>query len=153
MVGLGSDAAPLRSTPDPLPQSMGVSCWDDIDRHVAFEHFWMADPIVRRRIGQRIAGDPECGYSAMWFARRMHDALPYDRVLSIGCGTGPLERSLALLNVARHITGIDTSATAIAYATDAAAAAGVRNVLSYERADAHAFLVTLARNTHGFVLR
>jgi SAM-dependent methyltransferase len=116
-----------------------MSCWDDISRHSS-DFFWMADPIVRRRIGERVSGDPDLAYPIAWFVRRMRDELPLDRVLSVGCGTGGAERHLVELDAARHVTGIDTSLPVIENARSAAAAAGFAERVTYENTDAHGFL-------------
>src|SRR5262249_55909707 len=105
-----------------------------------FEHFWMADPRVRRRIGAFVSGDPECGWSLEWFARRMRDALPFAEALSIGCGTGAAERHLVSLGAVGSITAIDPSAAAVAHAEKAAADAGLTGRISHAVADAHAWL-------------
>jgi SAM-dependent methyltransferase len=116
-----------------------MSCWDDISRHSS-DFFWMADPLVRRRIGERVSGDPDVAYPIAWFARQMRDELPLSRVLSVGCGTGGAERHLLELDAVRHVTGIDTSLPAIEYARAAAAAAGIADRVVYENSDAHDFL-------------
>ena len=111
--------------------------WDEISRHREFEHFWMADPRVRRRIGLMISGDPECGFSLDWFARRMKDRLPFRNALSIGCGTGAAERHLVSLGAVEKITGVDASATVIENAARAASEAGFAGLISYAVGDAH----------------
>ena len=117
-----------------------MSYWDEISRHVGVEAFWMADPLVRRRIGTLISGDPACGYSIDWFARRMKEDLPLRRVLSVGCGTGPAERHLVGIDAAIHVTGIDPSGPPIEFARREAAEAGIDGRVAYEVADAHDYL-------------
>ena len=116
-----------------------MSFWDDLSRHRS-DGFWMADPIVRRRIGSLVSGDPDFAYPIAWFARRMREEIPFGRVLSIGCGTGGAERHLLELGAARHVTGIDTSLPAVEHARNAATAAGMADRVTYENSDAHAFL-------------
>lgn len=117
-----------------------MSCWEDVGRYLATDTFWMADPRIRRRIGKLVAGDPDVGYPITWLLRRMKHELPYDRVLSIGCGTGPAERHLIAEGASNRITAIDVSANAIAHARGAAAETGFGDRVRYEVADAHAFL-------------
>ncbi len=114
-----------------------MSCWDDVSRHIDQKWFWMADPRIRRRIGQLVSGDPDRGFSIDWFVRRMAAELPFERALSVGCGTGGLERHLASLGAASRITGVDASAVALDYARDAAEKAGLAGIISYELAGAH----------------
>jgi ubiquinone/menaquinone biosynthesis C-methylase UbiE len=59
---------------------------------------------------------------------------PVDRVLSLGCGAGDLERRLFEMGLARHYEGIDVAAQAIERARMAAAALPGANI-SYAVAD------------------
>ena len=126
------------------PARAALPYWDDVSHHVAVEGFWMADPLVRRRIGALVSGDPDCGYSIDWFARRMKGQLPLGRVLSVGCGTGPAERHLVAIEAAARVTGIDPSGPAIEVARREAAEAGIGGRLTYEVADAHGYLARTA---------
>jgi len=114
--------------------------WEDLRRHTELGYFWMSHPSVRQRIGMRLAGDPAFSYSPEWLARRMAAELPFPRALSIGCGTGTLERALVSLGVAEHVTGVDTSENAIALARHEAIAAGFENRIAYRVADARSSL-------------
>jgi SAM-dependent methyltransferase len=114
--------------------------WEDVRRHIDLGHFWLSHPAVRRRIGWRLAGDVACSYSAAWFRRRMAPELPLARALSVGCGTGRLERSLVSLGVAEHVTGVDTSENAIGVARSEASAAHLDGRIDYRIADAQSAL-------------
>jgi SAM-dependent methyltransferase len=117
-----------------------MSYWEDVAHHAPTDLFWMTHPLVRRRIGAFVTGDPKKGYPLDWFMDRLQDRLPFARMLSVGCGTGPAERHLALAGAARQITGIDMSTPALEEARKAAAAAGLGERVTYETADAHAYL-------------
>src|SRR5215467_1495125 len=56
------------------------------------DHYWGAQPMVRRAINRRITGDPDL-WPMDWFARR-YAASPAELGLSIGCGEGLLERDV-----------------------------------------------------------
>lgn len=97
----------------------------------------MSHPLVRAAINRRVSGDPNV-WTVAALARLLHDRLPLAPALSIGCGAGPLERSLMEEGVAREITGVDLSEPAIEEARKAAAERGM--AIAYQNADARAFL-------------
>ncbi len=84
-----------------------VTYWENLAHHID-EQIWMAHPLVRRAINERVSGDPN-----VWpiTALRRHLGRSIGPCLSIGCGTGGLERSLIDENISRDVTGIDISET------------------------------------------
>lgn len=79
---------------------------------------WMDDPQVRAYINAAIGGDVPA-WPLEWFARTIAPRR-FGRVLSIGCGTGAFERSLADLGICDRIDAFDGSLGAIASARAAA---------------------------------
>lgn len=73
------------------------------------------------------------------------DRAPLESCLSIGCGTGGLERHLHSLGVAREIVGIDEGESLVRHARDEARASGMD--IRYVLGDARAFL---RQNTGAF---
>ena len=61
----------------------------------------------------------------------MAPELPFRRALSIGCGTGPLERPIVSLGIASHVTAVDESANAVGFAKSAATEAGMGGKINY----------------------
>ena len=53
---------------------------------------WMADPAVRAYINRSISGSPQT-WPIDWFVEWLRGKR-FERGVSIGCGTGPLERDL-----------------------------------------------------------
>lgn len=92
------------------------------DQHYAAEAARIQGSALFRRVHDRAAVD---------FLRRTR-AGPGQRILSLGCGDGSIERRLA--PHVGEIVGVDISPVAIAQANAGAAAAGLRNV-SFHLAD------------------
>lgn len=67
--------------------------------------------------------------------RAAADVRPRDRVLDIGCGTGPSTRYAARAAVAGSVLGVDISGPVLEYARRISRQEGLRNV-TYEQADA-----------------
>jgi len=96
------------------------------------ETYWLANSIINRRYQSKSAGGRN--YSS-WVdftvEHYLGDRRPVERVLSIGCGDGTLERHLAKLNTGQHIDGIDLSPKRIQLARDEALKCGQENTLHY----------------------
>jgi len=119
-----------------------VVYWDDIGAHIGkatVDAFWLSHPAVRARVNERISGDARRG-PLDWFATRMAGRLPFSEGLSVGCGTGGLERDLIRRGICRAVTGIDTAQPPLDYAKERAREEGLADAIRYERADAMTFL-------------
>jgi 2-polyprenyl-3-methyl-5-hydroxy-6-metoxy-1,4-benzoquinol methylase len=96
--------------------------------------YWLAVPEVQRRHQFRLTG----GASQNWieFVVREHlpHPLPVNRVLSLGCGDGILERTLAQLGAFRRCDAYDISPGAIEQARKLAEEAGYSHI-GYEVED------------------
>src|ERR1700716_4116665 len=64
--------------------------WDEGAPGEPENHYWGAQPLVQRAINRRVTGDPNV-WPMDWFARR-YTPVPAPLVLSVGCGSGILER-------------------------------------------------------------
>ncbi len=110
--------------------------WDDGAPGEPENHYWGAQPLVRRAINRRVTGDPN-RWPMEWFARRFAPrALP--RGLSVGCGPGLLERDVIEKGICRSVEGIDFSPEAIAQARQGAQEANLSRVLDYRVGDVNA---------------
>jgi SAM-dependent methyltransferase len=118
---------------DPKNRGHRVTYWDHIHHHVDYDQIWMAHPLIRAAINQRVSGDPNI-WPVRSLARRLGKTI--GRCLSIGCGLGGLERSLVEERISSDITGIDVSEAALAEARKAAGDMPIR----YIAADAREFL-------------
>ncbi|HWC64454.1 MAG TPA: class I SAM-dependent methyltransferase, partial [Thermoanaerobaculia bacterium] len=96
-------------------------------------HYWGAQPLVRRAINRRITGNPDV-WPIDWFAFR-HAREPFGLALSAGCGEGALERDLVAKNVCRNVEGIDFSREALRRAEARAAEAGLGQRIRYRAAN------------------
>jgi SAM-dependent methyltransferase len=98
--------------------------------------YWMARPLIQKRINTRISGYPDCdAYSQLdrVLASRGR-LLPIPCTVSLGCGFGASERSLTSRGIVRKIVGYDFSEAAITEARRLARQHQLRNV-TYHVAD------------------
>ena len=99
--------------------------------------YWQALPEVRAYVNRRGTGGTE---NATWvdYCLEVHlsGKLPVENMLSIGCGTGGLERELAARKSFQYCDAVDISPTAIEIARQTAHEAGYTNI-SYQAADAN----------------
>ena len=99
-------------------------------------HYWGAQPLVRRAINRRVTGDPN-RWPMEWFGAR-YATVPLARGLSVGCGPGLLERDVVEKGICRHVDGIDFSPEAIGEARRGAQEANLSRALHYRVADVNA---------------
>ncbi|HVR44358.1 MAG TPA: class I SAM-dependent methyltransferase [Thermoanaerobaculia bacterium] len=106
--------------------------WDreiEAQSHVS----WMETPIVRDYINESISpGDPS--WPLDWF-QRAFPGLRFDRALSIGCGSGALERDLIRRGLCDRVDAFDGSIASLALARQLAAAEGQSERIRYFAAD------------------
>jgi SAM-dependent methyltransferase len=74
-------------------------------------HSWTANPAVRHYINRAVGGF-EGSWPLDWF-QSQYPGRVFERVLSVGCGTGALERDLLLRGITRQIDAFDGSAASI----------------------------------------
>ncbi len=110
--------------------------WDEYTRKYAGRRtglYWYELPGVMNHINLRISGRPDVD----WIEYTVKKHLPMARVarcLSLGCGTGQLERSLARLNAFESCDAYDVSEESIAMARKLADAEGFGHI-NYQVAD------------------
>lgn len=110
--------------------------WDDGAPGEPENHYWGAQPLVRRAINRRVTGDPN-QWPMEWFARR-YARVALERGLSVGCGAGLLERDVVAKGICRTVEGIDFSPEAIAQARQGAQEANLFRALEYRLGDVNA---------------
>jgi SAM-dependent methyltransferase len=102
---------------------------------------------VRRAINRRVTGDPN-RWPMEWFAQKhVPEAVPLG--LSVGCGTGLLERDVFLKGVCKRVEGVDFSPEAIAEAKRGAEEEGLARRLDYRVEDINA--IRLPRERYDIV--
>lgn len=105
--------------------------WDGHHHILEDPGFWMAHPLCRAAINRRVSGDPN-----VWpltalgaFAGR-----PLRRALSLGCGTGSLERTAMRLKMFGEIDAVDSSEASLHIARERASEEGLEGI-RYRRGD------------------
>ncbi|HUR80820.1 MAG TPA: class I SAM-dependent methyltransferase [Thermoanaerobaculia bacterium] len=101
------------------------------DREVVAQEYqsWMSHPRVRWAINSAVSGSPH-EWPLDWFASWLHGRT-FRRGLSIGCGSGSLERDLMQRGICQEIDAFDGSAESIRIATAEAANAGFGDRIHY----------------------
>jgi SAM-dependent methyltransferase len=103
---------------------------------------WLADEAVRRYVNGMIGGWP-----MDWFQRHYPNRFPIG--LSIGCGTGALERDLLARGICERIDAFDASEQSLEIARAAAAKQGIADRVCYSRDDFE--IVRLPRRAYDIV--
>jgi|GEM_PF-277731 len=105
--------------------------WDRHHHIVEDPGFWMAHPLCRLAINRRVSGDPNVwplSALAACAGRR------FRRALSLGCGTGSLERAAMRLNFCEEIGALDSSEASLHVAREKALEEGIAGI-HYRRGD------------------
>lgn len=94
---------------------------------------WLSELSVRLYVNRLIdPGQP--GWPLDWFARNL-GGRRFRRALSIGCGTGALERDLVLRDLCRHVDAFDGSLASLALARAESRRQGMDGRIRYFAAD------------------
>jgi SAM-dependent methyltransferase len=104
--------------------------------------FWWEVPGVQEHINARISGDPTVGWLEYTVESHFADRLPLDKCLSLGCGVGHLERTLARLGAFRQCDAYDISDASITLARKAAKEQGFHSI-DYQVADANRLILPI----------
>lgn len=107
--------------------------WDSGTAEDEENHYWGAQPLVRRAINRRVTGNPDV-WPMEWFASR-YASTPFGHGLSAGCGDGALERDLLSKNICRTMEGVDFSQEALKRAQVLAEEAGMADRVRYRNAN------------------
>lgn len=109
--------------------------WDS-EVQVPTHASWLSEPEVRCYVNEMISGNPH-----QWPLDALQDYLGEgvrQRALSIGCGTGGLERDLILRNLFERVEALDGSVGSLAVARSEARAAGMAAKIHYFASDFNA---------------
>jgi SAM-dependent methyltransferase len=117
--------------------------WSSETAREAEDHYWGAQPLVRRAINRRVTGDPN-RWPMEWFAEA-HARPPLARGLSVGCGSGLLERDVLGKGICEAMEGIDFSEESLEQARFAAEEEHLSDRLEYRAEDINAFKLPRAR--------
>ena len=111
--------------------SSGWGKWAELrgDREFMEQVAWAEYPLVRRYINSKVSGDEEVDWLE-WAAKTCFPK-PVKLGLSLGCGSGYLERRILDMGIARRMEGIDLSKEAL----DLAQKAAQDKPITYRRLD------------------
>jgi ubiquinone/menaquinone biosynthesis C-methylase UbiE len=105
--------------------------WSKLDCSESDKNFYMFPPIKSRSC-KLIFDEYDASredWTVFWTAEKiLKPRIPFESALSICCGFGSIERSLATLNIAERIEGIDIAPGAIAQAVERAREQGLDNI-------------------------
>jgi 2-polyprenyl-3-methyl-5-hydroxy-6-metoxy-1,4-benzoquinol methylase len=112
-------------------QAGAEAFWDGHHHILEDPGFWMAHPLGRAAINQRVSGDPN-----VWplTALGVFAGRPLRRALSLGCGTGSLERTAMRQKMFGEIDAVDSSEASLQIAKERASEEGLEGI-RYRRGD------------------
>lgn len=122
--------------------------WDEHHKLEVPRDYWTCHPIINEYVNSIIA--PNSGSILEWFAKTFSEEIPFERGVSIGCGTGAADRQAIQAGICRHIDGFDISPASIGAAAQEAAKAGLDSVVQYEVADVNS--LSLPEGRYDFAL-
>src|SRR5712692_2502302 len=118
------------------------------DREVSIEAFhatnWMHDPMIREYINASIGGPDHPRWPFHWFVDWLGPRR-FARGLSIGCGTGALERDIVRRNLCDTVDAFDGSLASLAAAREEACKAGMDRRIRYFAGDFNRPVLSRAR--------
>ena len=100
---------------------------------------WWQHPEVAARLGELVCGEAcatTAELAARGIARHCKEALPFERGISLGCGSAHKELALLKAGLVRHFTAYDISAEALVKARHAVEKAGFGAAVSLNQGDA-----------------
>ncbi len=91
---------------------------------------WLANAAVVNRVNMKVSGNAEEDPYQYFisFLKEKQKEFPLERCLTVGCGSGMLERGLSKYNFCKIHEGIDLAPAAIQMADEMAKAAGLRHL-------------------------
>jgi SAM-dependent methyltransferase len=95
--------------------------------------YWQSHPLTTRHINRLVSGNQDEGWLS--FTKRRFLPEEVERGLSLGCGSGRLEREALTLGVCRTFEALDISEEALEAAAGAAEQAGFGDRIDYRQAD------------------
>ncbi|MGC8878591.1 MAG: class I SAM-dependent methyltransferase, partial [Anaerolineae bacterium] len=93
--------------------------------------WWEAGPELARHINAKITGDPQIDWIAYTLHKYFNGRLPLQRCLSLGCGTGHLERTLARYGAFVQCDAYDVADRSLRIARELAESNGLSSINYY----------------------
>ncbi len=104
---------------------------------------WLEHPLIREAINRRVSGSSG-GWPLDWFECILNGRR-FARALSIGCGTGALERDLVRRGICGRVEAFDGSIQSLLLAVDASRKNGMDSSIRYFAADFNRIELPTAR--------
>jgi SAM-dependent methyltransferase len=103
--------------------------WDRHHKSEVSKDYWTCHPIINEYVNSMISS----GSSNIleWFAKNFANSKPFDKGLSLGCGTGVAERQAIYAGLCLFMDGIDISPASVEVARHEALKAGLGDRLRY----------------------
>jgi len=95
------------------------------------KYWWDAGPEIHYYTNRLITGDSKIYWIPYTLEKYFKGKLPLQRCLSLGCGTGPLERDLCNRGIAKTIDAYDVAEVSIQKARELAESEGYLNINYY----------------------
>jgi peptidoglycan/xylan/chitin deacetylase (PgdA/CDA1 family)/2-polyprenyl-3-methyl-5-hydroxy-6-metoxy-1,4-benzoquinol methylase len=115
-------------------RSLAADFWSKVDCSESDKNFYCFSPI-RTRSSKLIFDEFDASktdWCEYWTVQKyLKDQIPFEKCISVCCGTGQIERTLAKLNVAKKIIGIDIAQGAIEKAKQRARDENLNNIEYY----------------------
>lgn len=121
----GRIAGSLKGDRPPSNSEIVAQFWDT-EGISASSLYWTAHPLVREYVNELVTGIPW-----MWplgIVKLFHAYVPRKHALSVGCGTGELERACWNLRIAEEMLGLDISPESVREARKTAKRSGMKGL-------------------------
>jgi len=102
--------------------------------------WWEVGPEYHRYVNTKVSGDPHVDWIDHTLRARFAGKLPLNRCLSLGCGSGVLERTLSQRDAFRHCDAYDVAEGSVQRAKELAGVYGIDSI-SYHVADIDSMLL------------
>lgn len=122
--------------------------WDQHHKLEVSTGYWTCHPIINEYVNSLIAHDSS--NIMEWFAKRFSDYIPFERGISLGCGTGAAERQAIEAGLCNFMDAFDISPASVKAAKQEASKAGLDSKLQYHTTDLNS--IELEKGHYDFAL-
>lgn len=122
--------------------------WDKHHKLEVSRDYWTSHPIINEYVNSIIA--PHSSNILEWLVKNYSEMTPFERGISIGCGTGAADRQAIQAGLCCCIDGIDISQASIKAAKQEAQKAGLSDRLHYSVLNLNS--LSLPRGYYDFAL-
>lgn len=108
-----------------------ASTWDEYTARFSGRRsglFWYDLPQIQKRQNMKISGSDDTDWIQYTVSKYFDGQLPLEACLSLGCGSGHLERTLARMGVFKHCDAYDVAPGSISEAKKIASEENIQNI-------------------------